>query len=237
MEKTYLVIDSGNTSLKYAYFIDNEMCINGEGVDSLRRCLDSNRVDFSFLGAVASEKEESEIMMLLPNCLKYNLELRLPIQNKYQSPKTLGVDRLANAVAGTSLSVGKNVLIVDAGTCLKFDFVTKDAEYLGGSIAPGLQMRFKALHHFTARLPLLKIRRDVDLIGSNTEGSIQSGVLNGMQSEIFQMIRRYQDEYGQMDIYLTGGDCERFEIAIKNNIFAHKNLTLLGLKLMLEANV
>ena len=113
-------------------------------------------------------------------------------------------------------------------TCIKFDFISSDAVYEGGSIAPGIYLRYKSLNDYTSNLPLLNDTKQTSLIGHNTSNSIISGVLNGMNAEIIGMINRYNEKFGSIDIYLTGGDIRYFDIPQKNNIFAVENLTILG---------
>src|SRR5690606_17210513 len=112
----------------------------------------------------------------------------LPIVNAYSTPETLGNDRLANAVAANTMFPDQNCLVIDIGTCLKFDFVNAENKYLGGSISPGYQMRFRALHTYTEKLPLISPKHPNELIGSSTETSIRSGVYNGLLNEIEGMI-------------------------------------------------
>ena len=160
----------------------------------------------------------------------------LPICIKYKTPETLGLDRIANAVAANALFPNENVLSIQAGTCLVMDFVTKDAEYLGGSIAPDLEMRFSALHHFTKRLPLVKKQKINYFIGKTTEESIRSGVLNGIADEINGAIERYREQFGELKIILTGGNKNDLENSIKSTIFAAPNLVLNGLHKILTFN-
>lgn len=152
----------------------------------------------------------------------------LPLKNNYQTPETLGHDRLANAAAIHHLSNGKNALAIDCGTCLKFDLVINGA-YIGGSIAPGLKMRFSALHNFTGNLPLIEPEAFTNPVGKNTSESILAGCYHGMAAEIQQTINDLQKQYGELDIYFTGGDYSLFADKFKNCIFADPFLTLKGL--------
>lgn len=232
----YLVVDLGNTDLKFAFFGERLM-FSGRGKDVLKQALQTQTYDFALIASVAEETVLLEITSLIPKALVLNPALKIPIENNYVTPKTLGQDRLANAVALAHLSYGKAALSIDCGTCLKFDFVDERSTYQGGSISPGLQMRFKALNHFTANLPLIDTWESEELIGNDTKSSLVSGVLNGMRSEINETIARYLLHNENLTIYLTGGDASHFENAIKYPIFADSNLTLFGLKLILKANV
>ena len=144
---------------------------------------------------------------------------------------------MANAVAIAHLSDGLPALAVDTGTCLKFDFVDDKRNYQGGSISPGLMMRFKAMHEFTANLPMIETWSEKKLIGTTTQESLVSGALIGMENEISATIQRYQSQQKDLRIFMTGGDLKYFDFELKNPIFAHENLTLLGLKLILDKNV
>jgi type III pantothenate kinase len=148
---------------------------------------------------------------------------------KYSTPATLGIDRLCNIAALNLLKSTGNRLCVDIGTCIKFDFLDEHQNYLGGAISPGLRLRFKALNSFTAKLPFLEPTTAIDLIGDSTNSAIQSGVQNGMQAEINGIIDRYQKEYQDLTIFITGGDAHYFDFEQKSNIFADENLTLKGI--------
>ena len=160
----------------------------------------------------------------------------IPIENLYLTKDTLGVDRLANAVAANSIFPQRNVLVVDCGTCVKYDFVNHKNQYLGGSISPGLQMRFKALNQFTGKLPLLKPEAHPSLIGDSTETAITSGVINGLVAEIKGVIKSYTSIYENLTVILTGGDASFFDKELKSNIFVEPNLTLIGLNEILRYN-
>lgn len=154
----------------------------------------------------------------------------IPIKNKYESPETLGKDRLAAAVGAWANFKQTNLLIIDSGTCLKIDIVNEKHEYLGGMISPGLNMRVKALHEFTGKLPLInEIPQSAGLTGTTTTTSILSGVINGMNFEISGFINRYLINYPDLKIITTGGAVNFFELEPKNRIFARPNLVLEGL--------
>lgn len=163
--------------------------------------------------------------------------LLLPFKNRYKTPETLGRDRIANAAAVAVLYPHQNNLIIDAGTCLKFDFVDDSGRYHGGSIAPGLQMRFQSLKEYTGKLPLIKPKRFKKLIGASTEESILAGVQNGMINEVVATIANYKQNYNSINIILTGGDWRLFAEHLKKHIFAHPFLTLEGLQIILQYNL
>lgn len=158
-----------------------------------------------------------------------NHQVKLPFKINYLSPKTLGIDRICNIAAISKINQITARLVIDIGTCIKFDFLSAKNEYEGGSISPGLQLRFKALNLFTNNLPLYEASNELSLIGNATESAIQSGVQNGMKSEIIGLISEYKDKYKDLNVFITGGDAHYFDLAQKNVIFADENLTLKGI--------
>jgi type III pantothenate kinase len=158
-----------------------------------------------------------------------NHKVKLPFKIKYLSPTTLGIDRICNVAAISKTNQSTNRLIIDIGTCIKFDFLNDKNEYEGGSISPGLKLRYKALNLFTDKLPLIETSDKVNLIGNSTESSIQSGVQNGIESEINGLISKYREKYNDLSIYITGGDAHYFDLVQKNGIFADEILTLKGI--------
>jgi type III pantothenate kinase len=154
----------------------------------------------------------------------------MPLLNRYRTPATLGADRIV-AVAGARMQAPEQpLLVIDAGTAITYDAATAAGEYLGGAIAPGIRMRFRALHEFTARLPLAEPELPPDLIGGTTLESLQSGVLWGILSEAEGMIARCRERLGaDLRVFVTGGDAPHFEKHLKSVNFADANLTLKGI--------
>ena len=165
-------------------------------------------------------------------------QTHIPLKMGYETPETLGTDRLATAIGGFSLYPDVDLLVLDFGTCLKFDFVSKEGKYEGGSISPGLNMRFKAMHTFTAKLPLLSMpeKFPAQPIGRSTADSMQHGVLLGMLAEADGMVGFYRQTYPDLKVLVTGGDAEVFEGHLKNAIFVRQNLALLGLAETMKYN-
>ena len=232
----YLVIDLGNTDLKFGVYTDS-LILTGRGWDTFIQFVENESVHHCLVSNVASLDHEERLKKLLPDVLFLKNIKHIPLDIQYETPHTLGQDRLANAVAISHLTRSGAALCIDVGTCLKFDFIDENHAYLGGSIAPGINMRFRALHEYTANLPLIKSWDIPKLIGTDTQSSLISGVIEGMTNEINATIQRYQEHYKKLTIFLTGGDHIHFENAIKSRIFADPNLTLQGLKIILEANV
>jgi type III pantothenate kinase len=181
------------------------------------------------MSSVVSFEETKRLENLFLNCYTVNNDSPLPIKLIYLTPKTLGIDRICNAVAIAQLCPNKNAVSIDLGTCLKFDFVNRENQYVGGSISPGIHLRYKSLNDYTSNLPLIRDTNAISLIGKSTVESIHSGVINGIQAEINHLIQRYSEEYSDLTFFMTGGDIHYFDFPVKSNIFVDENLTLKGL--------
>lgn len=230
-----IAIDEGNTSTKLAFF-ENYTLVHKESDVSFKRVQELvEKAEYMILSSV---KKESKYHTLInhESSIVLNHNTPLPIKNKYNSPETLGNDRLALVVGASHKFPNTDVLVIDAGTCITFDFLNAQKEYLGGSISPGIQMRFKALHNQTNQLPLINTIQSNQLIGASTEESIASGVINGVCSEIDGIIERYAKDYSGLKVIVTGGDTKFFDKALKNTIFAAPNLLMEGLSKILHYN-
>ncbi len=165
----------------------------------------------------------------------FSAETAIPIKNNYETPATLGLDRLAAAIGAAIHYPRKDVLIIDIGTCITYDLVAAQNGYMGGSISPGFQLRYQSLHNYTAKLPLLSLVAKTNLVGSNTTQAIQGGVVNGLLAEVKQMILQYQATYPQLQTILCGGDAVFVAQHLEfKNIYLEKNLVHLGLYAVLE---
>jgi type III pantothenate kinase len=160
----------------------------------------------------------------------------LPIKNGYRTPETLGMDRIAAACGAWQLFHGRSSLVIDAGTCVTYELTTSDGVYLGGGISPGLEMRFRAMNTFTARLPLVKPVDNPELTGATTTACMQSGVVWGLVCEIEGIIDRYTEKYPDLQVILCGGDAAFFENKLKASIFASPEIVLIGLNSILSHN-
>jgi type III pantothenate kinase len=169
--------------------------------------------------------------------IELNENTPVPVKNLYRQPKTLGKDRLAAAVAGAAIFPGKDVLVINMGSCITYEFINRRNEYLGGAISPGMQMRFLALNTFTGKLPLVTHKEIAELIGSDTEGSVHSGVMNGIINEIEGTVTQYRKKYRGLKVILSGGDLIYFDKRLKISIFAVPNIVLSGLYQILAFNV
>jgi type III pantothenate kinase len=161
-----------------------------------------------------------------------NHQTKFPFSNRYATPETLGVDRMVLAAGATLLFPNTNRLVIDAGTCVTYDFVDQNNHYLGGAISPGINLRYKSLNDYTQNLPLLEKNEMVELVGNSTENSIHSGIINGLAFEMDGFISQYFHKYPDLTVILTGGDADFLAKRLKNTIFAHSNFLLESLRLL-----
>jgi type III pantothenate kinase len=243
-----LVIDIGNTLTKTAVFAGNELSSFSSfgklSEGDLKSLLAKNpSVKNVILSSVTHhDKALSDFLKSNYNFIELDGFTKIPVENLYKSKETLGKDRLACAVGANFLYPNQDILAIDAGTCIKYDFVNSKNQYLGGGISPGIDMRFRALNHFTDKLPLLTYQSFDKLIGDNTDESILSGVLNGTEEEVRGIMERYRRQYPQLKVVFTGGFMKFFErifnISGKENssIFADSFLVLKGLNRVLNYN-
>lgn len=237
-----LVVDIGNTSIKAAVFDDQHLIwqTKTEPHEFLKKLQliikkfpDIDNLLYSYSGQLNSDilkffKEHFKVV-------KFDQNIPLAFNNLYETPQTLGLDRIALIAAAHNLYPNKNVLVIDAGTCITYDLMTEDQNYIGGNISPGLEMRFKALKQFTAKLPKLKLEQPKTFpLGRNTKDAILNGVTQGVIFEIDQNIERYSADYKDLTVILTGGDQQYLSTQLKNSIFADSNFQLVGLNAILE---
>ncbi|RXR35518.1 type III pantothenate kinase [Flavobacterium piscinae] len=228
-----LVVDVGNTRIKCAvYELDilkaTFVFTENEVENNLKNILISYpKVTDLIVSSVA--KALTFDLQTISNDLNIHFVSNLdsfPFENKYTTPKTLGVDRMILAAGATLLFPGKNRLIIDAGTCVTYDFVDEYDNYWGGAISPGLRLRYASLHQFTAKLPLLSLEEPSGIVGNSTNQSIHSGVVNGLICEIDGFIERFKQQNENFTIILTGGDAVFLAKRLKNTIFANSNFLL-----------
>ncbi len=236
-----LIIDIGNTTTKCALFKATECIVDKRftSLSTLVTFIKKKTYKNAIISSVASKKATQFVIKNVKNPIIFESTTPIPIINKYRTPDTLGADRLANVIASNARFKKQNVLVIDAGTCLKFDFINAEAHYLGGAISLGLRMRFKALNTFTANLPLIKNIEKIPLEGRTTNESMQAGCYNGMLAEIKMIVKEYQEKYKNLKVIFTGGDMpfiENIDFPQKNSIFADRLLTLRGLNEIVEYN-
>lgn len=241
----HLCLDIGNTQLKAGLRQPGarpgnwEQIFRRKGISAewLQGLLSNYRVDAAVVSATRAYDEAfRKILQELPVFLELDHQTPLPIHNYYKTPKTLGRDRLAAVCGARAIYPGEECLVIDAGTCITMDRIDRQGGYHGGSIHPGLTMRFRALHRYTGRLPLVKGRKAGTLFGASTEDSILSGVAFAASRELDGMIGEYQKQFGELKVIITGGDAAFFVTQLKSEIFAHANLVLSGLGQILDYN-
>lgn len=235
-----LIVDYGNSSAKVAIFEEHQLQERHvfTSPETLQTFMESSQADYCLVSSVTHDASRvSSWAQQAKRRWVLSPALPLPITIQYATPQTLGVDRIAGVCGAWQQYPGDNSLVIDAGTCITFDFISQQGAFLGGSIAPGLQMRFQAMHTFTAKLPLVQPVGSVSLIGNTTETCMQSGVINGMTAEIEGIISRYRDKYPNLRVILCGGDTRFFENNLKESIFAVPDLVLVGLNSILLHNV
>ncbi|MDO3694371.1 type III pantothenate kinase [Wenyingzhuangia sp. chi5] len=234
-----LIIDEGNTRIKLAVFKDVQLVdLVISNLEDCKEMIDVfiRKYDIKSLIVSSVTDDVNHIVGELAIINKFFLshETSLPFTNLYETPKTLGVDRMALVAGAWSQFPNQNSLVIDAGTCVTYDFIDKHGHYLGGAISPGLKMRFKSMHFFTKKLPDLEIPSgSVEMIGKSTKQSMESGVLNGMVFEMDGAIAHYQQKFKDVNIILTGGDANSLYKQLKNSIFVNPNFLLEGLNAVL----
>ncbi|WP_340113337.1 type III pantothenate kinase [Maribellus mangrovi] len=238
-----LVIDIGNTRTKFSVFNRGDVLItvpveefNASNIWVLKSEYDN--LDKAILSAVKDYPQElrQALEKEFDTFIELDADTPLPIENCYETKETLGKDRIAAVVGAYDLYPNTNVLIIDAGTAITYDLLTADGKYLGGNISPGIEMRFKALHQFTGKLPKTEPAEYNKLFGTTTTDAIRAGVQNGTVYEIDTTITTFKEFYKNLKVIITGGNAEFFDNKLKNSFFVHFNLTSLGLNRILEHN-
>lgn len=235
-----LVIDIGNSLIKLAVFDGDEILFIEKLPDFKPAHIEAIAIQYHIQKTIISSvlDNREEVLSALAKkreVLWFNAQTKIPISNVYQSPETLGLDRLAGVVGAKKLYLKNAILVIDAGTCITYDFINESAQYFGGSISLGIQMRFNALHLQTKKLPLISFDESFKAaFGTNTQQSILSGVINGVLAEVKGFIEHYHSLNADLKIILCGGNAQFFDTRFKNSIFAHQiinepNLVLIGL--------
>ena len=242
-----LVIDIGNTLTKIAVFRQDELVHTAHDSSiearTLLNLIDQYQVNKAIISSVKKETENWRSALEKKVDVKYfNAGMTAGVHNQYKTPQTLGLDRLAAVIGAKQLYPGKGSLVIDAGTAITYDWIDAEGNYFGGSISPGLIMRYKALNYYTGALPLIDADdRFNDFYGNDTTSAIRSGVQNGIKYEVIGFIESYQKNQPELNIILTGGDSIFFDTLLKNSIFAPyiKNepyLVLKGLNAAIQNN-
>ncbi|WP_373520546.1 type III pantothenate kinase [Aquiflexum sp.] len=234
------VIDIGNTRLKTALFEEGKV-ISEESFGDFGTFLEASKslqFQHAIISSVTYTKEQLGELLGF-SFLFLDKSTGLPITNKYATPETLGVDRKAAVIGARSIIENGPLLAVDLGSCITYDFLDESDNYMGGAISPGLQMRFRAMHQQTARLPIAELESNKipDFIGNTTVSCLRSGVYFGILNELNGFVQQYQEQYHDLKVIICGGDSKIFESLTKDHIFVIPNLILYGLDRILSYNV
>ena len=235
-----IVVDSGNTFAKIGWFsgdnlIRYQTMLNFSDLIQLIKSELPDRIMYSSVSRTTAEFLEA-LGEDIP-VLNLSGETSVPIRKNYETPQTLGADRVAAAAGANWIFPADDVLVIDMGTCITYDLIDREGTFQGGLISPGVRMRFNALHTFTNRLPLFDPEKDPEFIGKSTRQAIESGVMNGMLAEIEGIIERYRHTMPDLRVVICGGDITFFESSLKPPIFAVPELVLIGLNRILTYNV
>jgi len=238
-----LIIDIGNSRVKLAIFKQRSILFfNQISVVDLEHSIKETlanypKIEQILLASVINlQRKKIKALFGRYNPIFLDHKLKFPFVNLYKTPTTLGVDRLALASAAVCKYPDQNVVVIDLGSCLTYDFIDSKRNFHGGGISPGLQMRYKALNEYTDRLPLLDAEIPVSIIGNTTESAIHSGVVFGIINEIEGIVASYDNKYSNLIVILTGGDSNFLLKQLKISIFANSNFLLEGLNFLLEFN-
>lgn len=237
---TNLVIDIGNTRTKVAVFENNQMidffAAELVTLPLLKDFLRKYSIDNSIISSVSFSKRE--IVYYLENnsnFIEFNAQTYKGLKINYETHHTLGKDRIASAIGAIEVIPNSNLLVIDIGSCITFDLITKDSTFHGGNIAPGYYMRLKAMHDYTAKLPIVTQQIPKELIGKNTKEAVLFGAYWGIVFEINSFAEYLREKYPDIKVILTGGDAHYFENSIKQCTFANSNLVLIGLNKVIES--
>jgi type III pantothenate kinase len=239
---TTICFDFGNTRLKVAIFSGRELqkvvVLDNDDPETIQRLVEAYRPEKTILSSVIDHNVETEKYLAAATKFhKLDHHSKIPITTPVGKPSTIGADRLALVVAAIDLFPGKNNLVIGLGSAITYNFINKYAEFMGGGISPGMEMRFKSLNQFTARLPLVTAEWHFPLVGYDTKTNILSGVILGMASEIDGMIEAYEEKYDNFNVLLSGGDAAHFSHLLKKKIFADPDLIYKGLYAISEFNL
>jgi len=237
-----LCFDFGNTRLKCAVFsgkiLQTVVVLDNDNVETIEKIIEENQAEKSILSSVVNHNPEIENLLNQKTKFhKLSHLSKVPITTPVGKPDSIGADRLALCVAAVDLFPQKNNLVIGLGSAVTYNFINKYNEFMGGGISPGMEMRFKALKTFTAKLPLVKADWNFPLVGYDTKTNILSGVILGMAKEIDGTIDAYEEKYDNFNVLLSGGDAQYFNRLLKNKIFADQDLIFKGLYAISEYNL
>jgi len=236
-----LCLDFGNTRLKAAIFendrLKEEIFLPDDKTETVLQLIEKHHPGRSILSSVINHNEALEPLLSNKSVFHKITHLtKLNFTTPVGKPETIGADRLALVAAAVHFYPGKNILVIGLGSCITYNFVNQYKQFLGGSISPGMDMRFKSMNDFTAKLPLVQADWNFPLIGYDTKTNLQSGVINGIVSEIDGFIEKYAQKFDNFNVVLTGGNSAYFASQLKNKIFADYNFLFKGLYALSELN-
>jgi len=236
-----LCLDFGNTRLKAAVFnhdqLREEILLPDDGAETITSLLDKWKPARSILSSVINHNEAVEQILSARSAFhKLSHLTKVNFTSPVGKPETIGADRLALVAAAVHFFPGRNNLVIGLGSCITYNFVNQYHQFLGGSISPGMDMRFRSMHEYTAKLPLAQADWNYPLIGYDTRTNLQSGVITGIACEIDGFIEKYDRKYGNFNVVLTGGNSAYFASQLKNRIFADYNFLFKGLYALSEIN-
>ena len=238
-----LVLDFGNTKIKAAVFSDSNEILeiftwDHDSEQTINEIKGKYLIDSVLLCSVVAVSNEVEdyLKSNFSFYIRLDSSTKLPIKNNYSTPHTLGLDRIAAAVGANMLCPNTPLLVIDMGTAITYDFVNASNEYEGGNIAPGVNMRLRAMNNYTNKLPLLEAREEERLLGNDTASAMMAGVMRGIEFEIEGYISEILKKNANLSVFLTGGDVFFFEKRLKSAIFVVSNLLLIGLNEILRYN-
>lgn len=236
-----ICFDFGNTRLKAAVFEGDQIreivVLTDDNRETIEELMRRVKPQFTILSSVVNHQPiAEEVMKRHSHFHKLSHETKIPFSTPVGKPETIGADRLALCAASVHLFPGKNNLAIGLGTCITYNFINQKHQFLGGSISPGLEMRFKSMHALTAKLPLVNMEWNFPLIGYDTKTNLLSGVAWGMAKEIDGIIEAYEEKFGNFNVLLTGGNTLHFAPLLKKQIFADPHLIFKGLYAISEFN-
>ena len=237
-----LIIDIGNTVAKLAVFEGDELVeivhSSNHSLDCLPLLCSKHAIQQGIMASVIklTDTIRKQVAQLPFHLIELTYQTPIPIHNYYKTPQTLGMDRLAAVVGANYLKPGKNLLVIDAGTAITYEFINENAEYFGGNISPGVRLRFKALNTYCEKLPMTDAKGDLPEFGYDTPTAIRAGVLRGIEFEIKSYIQWMRERHPGLLVFLTGGDCFTFDTHLRSIIFTDKYIVLKGLNRILNYN-
>ena len=239
---TTICFDFGNTRLKAGVFADSvfreEVVLSGPEPDAILPLLEKEHPDKIILSSVINHPPET--IRLLEQFSRFHLlnhASKLPLTTPVGKPETIGADRLAICAAAVDLFPNNHCLAIGLGTCITYNFINQSHEFLGGSISPGMNMRFRAMHEQTALLPMVAPAKRFPLVGYDTLTNLQSGVIQGIACEIDGIIHAYRSKYNQLEVLITGGDLVFFDALLTHPMHRDPYLLVKGLHAICEANL